>query len=46
MKFIIKRTSDFFTYRAKPKIEEFKIEEHFNTSTKEFELVIKNRFDF
>lgn len=39
MKFIIKRTSDWFTYRAKPKLEEFKVEEHFNTLTKEFELV-------
>lgn len=40
MKFIITRTSDWFTYRAKPKLEEFKVEEHFNTLTKEFELVM------
>lgn len=40
MKFIITRTSDWFTYRAKPKLEEFKVEEHVNTSTKKFEQVM------
>lgn len=40
MKFIITRTSDWFTYRKKPNIEEFKIEEHFNTSREKFEQVM------